>query len=66
VGLGDGNVYMLKDNNETILYNFCSLPNCADGSEPSYGNLVGHSGTLYGDTFAGGEYGFGVVYSVIP
>lgn len=66
VGLGDGNVYMLKDENETILYSFCSLPNCADGLYPSYGTLVGHDGALYGPASAGGQYGFGVVYSVIP
>ncbi len=67
IGLvGPGNVYMLQGRNETILHSFCSLPNCADGSGPTYGNIVGHNGSLYGDTFGGGQYGFGVVYSVTP
>jgi hypothetical protein len=62
--IGGGNVYMLKGADETILYSFCSLPNCADGSGPTYGNIVDRSGKLYGDTLAGGQYGLGVVYSI--
>lgn len=61
----DGNnVYMLNGEHETILYTFCSLPNCADGSNMSYGNLVRRGATLYGGTFLGGQYGLGVVYSL--
>lgn len=37
----------------TTLYSFCSLPNCADGTEP--GPLVqATDGNFYGTTFAGG------------
>jgi uncharacterized repeat protein (TIGR03803 family) len=63
-GTGTGNIYMLKDKNETVLYNFCSLPNCVDGLYPSHGTLVGHDGALYGAAYAGGEFDFGVVYSL--
>jgi uncharacterized repeat protein (TIGR03803 family) len=58
-----GDVYMLQNSQETILYNFCSLPNCADGSVPAAGNIVIHQGALYGATVLGG-LGGGVVYSV--
>lgn len=58
------NVYMLNGKHETVVYTFCSLPNCEDGSIPSYGTLVGRQGLLYGNTIEGGVYGAGVVYSV--
>ena len=65
VGLfGEGNVYMLRGGKETILYNFCSLPNCSDGSGPAFGTVVSHQGLLYGITSFGGQRGFGVVYSI--
>jgi len=59
-----GEVYRLQDSHETILYNFCSLPNCADGAMPSAGNIVLREGALYGATVVGGTNGLGVVYSV--
>ena len=49
---------------ETILYNFCSQTNCADGSVPSPGNIVIRGGALYGSTGEGGQYGSGIVYSL--
>jgi uncharacterized repeat protein (TIGR03803 family) len=58
------NVYMLNGGHETILYTFCSLLNCVDESGTSYGNLVGHQGSIYGGTYLGGQYGMGVVYSL--
>ena len=33
---------------ETILYNFCSLPNCADGGLPGAAPTLGPGGVLYG------------------
>jgi uncharacterized repeat protein (TIGR03803 family) len=36
---------------EKVLYNFCSQPNCADGSEG--GNLIYDAGLLYGTTASG-------------
>jgi uncharacterized repeat protein (TIGR03803 family) len=65
VGIGQGGeVYMLQNSQETILYSFCSLPNCADGSVPSPGNIVMRDGALYGATVEGGQYGLGIVYSL--
>ena len=33
---------------EAILYNFCSLPSCADGAEPLFPPTLGPGGVLYG------------------
>ena len=49
---------------ETVLYNFCSVANCADGFLP-HGNLVRDSaGNLYGATDLGGANGGGAVFKV--
>jgi uncharacterized repeat protein (TIGR03803 family) len=58
------NVYELKGKTETVLYQFCSQPNCADGSEPLAGTIVSEGGLLYGVTAQGGQANNGVVYSV--
>src|SRR5580704_9980819 len=42
-----------KTGAETVLYSFCSEPNCTDGWEPISG-LIDVKGTLYGATFNGG------------
>jgi uncharacterized repeat protein (TIGR03803 family) len=62
--LNPGNVYRLTGRRQSILYGFCSLSNCADGSRPSSGTLVSYKGLLYGATFEGGANGVGVVYSL--
>jgi uncharacterized repeat protein (TIGR03803 family) len=52
---------------ETVLYNFCSLANCADGSGPYLGNLIFDSaGNLYGTTENGGTNNVGVVFELTP
>jgi uncharacterized repeat protein (TIGR03803 family) len=56
---------------ETVLYNFCSLANCADGALPSGRLLMDSKGNLYGTTTEGGTNGgvasgSGVVYKVSP
>jgi uncharacterized repeat protein (TIGR03803 family) len=56
---------------EYVDYHFCSLPNCADGSEPlgsvSYLNASsGKSGNLYGTTYSGGSTNSGVVFELTP
>jgi uncharacterized repeat protein (TIGR03803 family) len=42
---------------ETVLYSFCSLANCADGSEPLSNLISDANGNFYGTTAAGGEVG---------
>ncbi len=46
---------------ETVLYNFCSQPNCGDGYEPVAG-LTSYGGNFYGTT-QGGE---GTVFELSP
>jgi uncharacterized repeat protein (TIGR03803 family) len=51
--------------NETVLYSFCSDPNCADGEEPNFFFLIFDSaGNLYGTTSAGGAYELGTVFKL--
>jgi len=40
--------------NLTDTYSFCSLPNCADGYDPTAAPILGSDGILYGTTSAGG------------
>jgi uncharacterized repeat protein (TIGR03803 family) len=51
---------------ETVLYNFCSLANCADGGTPLAGLTFDSEGNLYGVTSAGGAHSAGVVYKLTP
>jgi uncharacterized repeat protein (TIGR03803 family) len=51
---------------ETILYQFCSLPNCADGQSPRAGVIFDASGNLYGTTKYGGANQHGTVFKLAP
>lgn len=70
-GLGYGTVFELSPNgtggwNETTLYTFCQLANCADGENPIYATLIFDSqGNLYGTASGGGANGDGVVFELI-
>ncbi len=48
----------------TTLYNFCGLPNCADGNQPEAGLVQATNGTFYGTTFGGGTVDAGTVFSL--
>jgi uncharacterized repeat protein (TIGR03803 family) len=50
----------------TRLYNFCSLSNCADGSEPRGALLQGMNGNFFGTTEVGGAYGAGTIFKITP
>lgn len=68
-GLGDsGIIFELSQSfngwKETVIYNFCSLQNCADGSQPYAGLVLDGAGNLYGTTSAGGASGYGTVFKV--
>jgi uncharacterized repeat protein (TIGR03803 family) len=52
---GDGTVFEITPAGTlTTLYNFCSQPNCADGSLPAAGLVQATDGNFYGTTEAGG------------
>jgi uncharacterized repeat protein (TIGR03803 family) len=53
----------LSTGRESVLYSFCSQPNCSDGARPS-DSLIEVSGTLYGTTQQGGANGDGAVFSL--
>jgi uncharacterized repeat protein (TIGR03803 family) len=42
---------------EDVLYNFCSMTDCADGLVPNGGLVFDVEGNLYGTTVGGGEHG---------
>jgi uncharacterized repeat protein (TIGR03803 family) len=57
-----GVVYRVnKTGKETVLYSFTGG---ADGGYPEAGVIRDSAGNLYGTTFFGGAYGYGVVYKV--
>ena len=52
---GCGTVFKLDDaGHETVLYSFCSAPNCTDGAAPQAGLIQDAAGNLYGTTVVGG------------
>jgi uncharacterized repeat protein (TIGR03803 family) len=51
---------------ETVLYDFCSQPNCTDGSGPLASLTFDGAGNLYGTTYSGGAFGGGTVFELSP
>jgi uncharacterized repeat protein (TIGR03803 family) len=55
---------------ETVVYNFCSATNCADGKFPEAGLVFDTAGNLYGTTYWGGAgtcvYVCGTVFELTP
>ena len=61
-GHGAGVVYKVnKAGREIVLYSFTGG---ADGSEPNSGVIRDKAGNLYGTTFNGGTFGYGVVFQI--
>jgi hypothetical protein len=69
--LGKGTVFELAKtasgyaSTPNILYSFCALPDCADGSFPSFGSLIADAkGNLFGTTEGGGPEFSGTVFEI--
>ena len=73
---GCGTVFKLTPGGTlTILYSFCSQPNCADGAEPGGTLLQAADGNFYGTAYAGGVShdcsgayvsGCGTIFKITP
>jgi uncharacterized repeat protein (TIGR03803 family) len=69
---GDGTVFELSPKQdgswtESVLYSFCSMSSCTDGSAPFAGLLFDPRGNLYGTTYYGGAtYEAGTVFKLTP
>jgi uncharacterized repeat protein (TIGR03803 family) len=63
---GSGTIFKVTRNGElTVLYNFCSQPNCVDGNGSYFGLVQGTDGNFYG-TAHGGANGYGVIFEITP
>jgi uncharacterized repeat protein (TIGR03803 family) len=51
---------------ETVIYSFCPVPGCADGSGPNGPLIFDSMGNLYGTARDGGSSGCGVVFELSP
>jgi uncharacterized repeat protein (TIGR03803 family) len=66
-GEGGGTVFKITPTGTlTTLYNSCSQPNCADGSNPGGGLVQASDGNFYGTTAFGGANNQGTVFKITP
>jgi uncharacterized repeat protein (TIGR03803 family) len=71
-GSGCGAIYKITPSGAlTVVYNFCSQSNCADGSSPYSGLVQATDGNFYGTTAYGGANcvatgGCGTVFKITP
>jgi uncharacterized repeat protein (TIGR03803 family) len=68
---GGGTAFDLTRNSdgswtESVLYSFCALTKCADGTAPRAGLTLDTAGNLYGTTEFGGAQGYGTVFKLTP
>ena len=64
-GEDGGTAYKIQGTTETVLYNFCSQPQCADGYTPFAALISDMEGNLYGTTANGGaNLNGGVVFEL--
>jgi len=50
----------------SVLYNFCSQPNCSDGGQAVANLIQATDGNFYGTTQVGGANGYGVIFQLTP
>ena len=64
---GGGTVFRITPSGTlTMLYSFCSQPNCTDGEFPVGGVIPDASGNLFGVTYLGGPNQGGTVFELSP
>jgi uncharacterized repeat protein (TIGR03803 family) len=64
-GLGCGTLFKITPSGRlTVLYNFCSQSNCADGWAPDAALVQASDGSLYGTTHSGGTNGLGTIFRI--
>lgn len=62
-----GTIFKLTPSGQyTVLYNFCSQPNCADGGQAVAGLIQGTDGNFYGTAEVGGANGNGTIFQITP
>jgi uncharacterized repeat protein (TIGR03803 family) len=62
---GSGTIFEINaSGNESVLYSFCSLADCADGAYPQGALVFDSEGNLYGTTSAGGPSSGGTVFEL--
>ncbi len=62
---GQGSVFQLTPSGTiNVIYSFCSLASCADGSQPFSAIIQGTDGNLYGTTNHAGASGYGNVFKL--
>ncbi len=64
---GFGTIFKINASGKlTTVYNFCSLIDCSDGTNPYGGLIQAADGNLYGTTYNGGFDGAGAVFKITP
>ncbi len=69
---GEGTIFEITPEGKlSILYNFCTLADCADGSSPQASLVLAANGNFYGTTYSGGanclsSKGCGTVFEITP
>ncbi len=64
---GCGTVFKVSRTGTVMtLYKFCSLTNCADGTNPLGALVLGTDGNFYGTTSSGGAYNGGTIFKITP
>jgi uncharacterized repeat protein (TIGR03803 family) len=63
----NGSIFeVTPDGTFSVVYNFCSLGNCADGSAPVGSLISNRAGNFYGTTNRGGQFNQGTVFELTP
>jgi len=63
----NGGIFRITpDGTFSLVFSFCSLSNCADGSTPVGRLILNKAGNFYGTTNRGGQFNQGTVFEMTP